>query len=75
MNKKQLYIYKQLSEAVALVSAQEPMSVPEITEPAAAGMAVLMVGAVAMHLKVHDPLIRALPASTMLALSLFVVLA
>jgi uncharacterized membrane protein YphA (DoxX/SURF4 family) len=37
--------------------------------PAALGMAVLMLGAIAMHVKVSDPLKRSLPAFTMLVLS------
>lgn len=46
---------------------------PPIVEPAATGMAVMMAGAVSMHLKVDDPLKRALPACTMLILSLILV--
>ena len=49
--------------------------VPELTQPAAIGMAVLMAGAVGMHLKVKDPPLRSLPALCMLALSLFVAFA
>lgn len=36
--------------------------------PAAAVVAVLMVGALAMHVKVHDPLAKSLPAASVLAL-------
>jgi hypothetical protein len=43
-----------------------------VVRPAAMGMAILMVGAIAMHVKVKDPMIRSLPAFTMLVLSLFV---
>jgi hypothetical protein len=46
--------------------------IPELVRPAAIGMAVLMLGAVAMHVKVRDPLLKALPAAGMLALSVFV---
>jgi hypothetical protein len=42
---------------------------PALTRPAAVGLAVLMAGAVAMHFKVKDPLMRSLPAFTMLVLS------
>jgi uncharacterized membrane protein YphA (DoxX/SURF4 family) len=48
---------------------------PAVTVPAAIGMAVLMLGAVAMHVKVKDPVKRSLPALTMLAMSLFVLAA
>ena len=43
-----------------------------LTKPAAVGIAVLMLGAVAMHLKVKDPLKKSLPALTMLVLSVIV---
>lgn len=43
---------------------------PPVTRPAAIGIALLMVGAVAMHMKVGDPLKRSLPAFSVLMLSL-----
>lgn len=46
--------------------------VPELTRPAAMGVAALMIGAVAMHVKVKDPLKSSLPAFTLLVLALFV---
>jgi uncharacterized membrane protein YphA (DoxX/SURF4 family) len=48
---------------------------PQVTRPAAAGLAVLMLGAVAMHVKVKDPAMRSLPAFTMLVLCLVVAVA
>lgn len=36
--------------------------VPKVTRPASAGLAVLMLGAIGMHLKVKDPLKRSIPA-------------
>jgi len=45
-----------------------------LTRPAALGMAVLMMGAVSMHVKVKDPLRKSLPAFTMLVLCLLVAL-
>ena len=45
---------------------------PALTRPAAIGIAILMLGAVAMHIKVKDPLKKSLPALTMLVLSVFV---
>jgi len=48
---------------------------PQLTLPAAAGLAVLMAGAVAMHFKVKDPLKKSLPALTMLALCLVIAVA
>lgn len=42
-----------------------------VTGPAAAVLALLMLGAVVMHWKVQDPLLRYVPAASLLALSLF----
>ena len=47
---------------------------PVYTKPAAIGMAILMIGAIAMHIKVKDPLMKSLPAFTMLVLSVIVAL-
>ena len=43
-----------------------------LVKPAAIAMALLMIGAVSMHVKVKDPLQKSLPAITMLVLSLVV---
>lgn len=40
---------------------------PAITQPAAMGMGLLMLGAFVMHLKVRDPIKKALPSLTVLA--------
>jgi len=45
---------------------------PAVAAVAGLALAVLMAGAVAMHLKVKDPLYKALPSSTFLLLSLLV---
>ena len=42
---------------------------PMLVNPAAIGMAVLMAGAVSMHIKVKDPLKKSFPAFTFLVLS------
>ena len=44
-----------------------------LTKPAAAGIALLMLGAVVMHIKVNDPLRKSLPALSLLVLSLILV--
>jgi hypothetical protein len=50
------------------------VALPDAAVPgAAAVVAVLMLGAIAMHLKVRDPLVRALPATAMLAMSAAIV--
>jgi uncharacterized membrane protein YphA (DoxX/SURF4 family) len=46
--------------------------IPSIVQPAAIVVALLMLGAVAMHAKVHDPIERFLPAAAMLVLSIAV---
>ena len=48
---------------------------PPITRPAAIAVALLMLGAVLMHLKVKDPLKKALPAFSLLVLSVIIILA
>jgi hypothetical protein len=45
---------------------------PQLIPPAAIGMAILMLGAIVMHIKVGDPLKKAAPASAVLVLSLVV---
>ena len=45
---------------------------PALTQPAAIVLAVLMLGAIAMHVKVKDPAKKSLPALTMLILCLVV---
>ena len=45
---------------------------PAVTKPAAVGITILMLGAVAMHFKVQDPLKKSLPAFTLFALSLMI---
>lgn len=46
--------------------------IPDTTRPAAAGLALLMLGAVAMHFKVGDPVRKFLPAASLLILCLAV---
>lgn len=58
-----------LSCAVALLVG---LWLPVVTRPAAVTMAALMLGAVAMHVKVKDPPSKTVPASVMLALSIAV---
>jgi hypothetical protein len=48
--------------------------VPEFVPPAAGTVAVLMVGALLMHAKVKDPLIKSLPAFLMLLMAVAIVL-
>lgn len=45
---------------------------PQLTGPAASGLAVLMLGAVAMHIKVKDPFRKSMPALALLFLCILV---
>ncbi len=45
---------------------------PEITRFAAMALAVLMFGAITMHIKVGDSMVKSLPATTMFAGSVFI---
>jgi uncharacterized membrane protein YphA (DoxX/SURF4 family) len=48
--------------------------VPALVTPAAAVVVVLMLGALAMHLKVQDPLKKAMPATLVLLMSIGILL-
>lgn len=43
--------------------------VPKLVRPASAGLAALMLGAIGMHVKVGDPIKRALPAISVFSLA------
>jgi len=45
---------------------------PDLEQIAAYGIAILMLGAVSMHIKISDPLKKSLPAFTFLVLSVLV---
>ena len=47
---------------------------PVVVLPAACLVAFLMLGALSMHFKVHDPILKSLPAALMLLLSLGIIL-
>lgn len=48
--------------------------VPQVAIPAALGMALLMLGAITMHFKVGDPIMRSFPAFCFFLLSVIIVL-
>lgn len=54
--------------AVALLAGA---FVPPLVRPVALGIAGLMLGAIAMHVKVADPLRKSLPAASLLVLAVF----
>jgi hypothetical protein len=55
-----------LSAAAALLAA---LWVPDLALPASSLLAALMLGALAMHIKVRDPLLKSVPALAMLAMA------
>jgi hypothetical protein len=57
-----------LSAAIALLLG---ILIPSLVIPGASVMAVLMLGAVVMHIKVKDPINKLLPASIVLLMSIF----
>ncbi len=59
--------FLKVTSAIALLVG---IWMPELVRPAAIVVAVLMVGAITMHVRVGDPVKKALPATLMLALSL-----
>ena len=56
-----------IGTAIALIAG---LWLPALVLPAAVLLSVLMLGAVAMHLKIRDPLVKCVPALLMLALGL-----
>lgn len=56
--------------AIALIAG---LWFPALVLPAALLLSILMLGALAMHVKVHDPLKKSLPALGMLTLALIIV--
>jgi len=55
-----------LSSAAALLAA---LWMPHLALPAASVLAALMLGAIAMHVKVKDPILKSVPALAMLAMT------
>jgi len=60
-----------IGSALALVGG---IWIPELVLPAASIVAILMIGAIVMHLKVKDAALKFLPAACMLLMSGFIVL-
>jgi hypothetical protein len=46
--------------------------IPSLVVPATALIATLMLGAILMHFRVRDPLLKSVPAGTVLALTAFI---
>lgn len=46
--------------------------VPSLVTPAASLVVLLMIGALAMHIKVRDPMMKSMPAALMLGMGLFI---
>ena len=63
--------FLKITSAVLLIAG---IWIPALIIPPAAIVAVLMIGALAMHAKVRDPLIKSLPAFLMLVMSVAILL-
>ena len=61
--------FLKVGSALALLAG---IFLPELVFPAAALIAVLMAGALAMHVKVKDPVIKSLPALLVLVMCLVI---
>ncbi len=57
--------------ALALIAG---IWIPRLTQPAAFGLGLLMLGAFAMHLKVRDPIKKAIPSLAVLAVCAAIVM-
>ncbi|MBP9127242.1 MAG: DoxX family protein [Elusimicrobia bacterium] len=64
--------FLKVSSALLLIAG---LWLPVVTKPAAGTLAVLMLGAISMHVKVKDPARKSLPAFILFGLSLIVVFA
>lgn len=64
--------FLKVTSALALLAG---FFLPELVLPAASVIAVLMIGALAMHVKVKDPAIKSLPAFLVLAMCLVILFA
>ena len=72
LSETMLYIVgglKVLSALALLIS----IWIPSLTVPAASLMAILMAGAVSMHVKINDPLRSSIPAFSFLVLSIVLI--
>lgn len=67
-----MYVVGTLKVAIALMFIVG-VWIPDVVRPSALVLAALMLGAIAMHVKVHDPAIKFLPALGMLLLALAIV--
>ena len=68
LSEPQMYVVG--AAKVGLASAMlAGLVVPRVTRPASAGLATLMVGAIAMHIKAGDPVKRYLPALSVFSLA------
>ena len=64
--------FLKVSLALALLAG---LWIPQMIGPAASLVVLLMLGALAMHLKVRDPMIKSLPAALMLIMALTISMA
>ncbi len=68
MSEKTMYAIGAVKVGLA-ASMLVGLRVPALTRPASGGLAAMMLGAIGMHMKVKDPIKRALPAISVFTLS------
>jgi hypothetical protein len=67
-SKDQMYVVGAAKVSLATLMLAG-LAVPKLVRPASTGLALFMLGAIGMHVKVKDPIKRSAPALTVLTLS------
>jgi hypothetical protein len=67
-SKDQMYVVGAAKVSLATLMLAG-LAVPKLVRPASTGLALFMLGAIGMHVKVKDPIKRSAPAMTVLTLS------
>jgi hypothetical protein len=67
-SKDQMYVVGAAKVSLATLMLAG-LAVPKLVRPASTGLALFMIGAIGMHVKVKDPIKRSAPALTVLTLS------
>ena len=68
ISKNQMYVVGAAKVGLASMMLAG-LAIPKLVRPASTGLAMFMVGALGMHVKVKDPIKRSMPAITVLTLS------
>ena len=63
--------FMKVTLAILLITA---IWFPVLKQPAAIGLAVLLLGSIAMHIKIKDPMLKSFPAALFLVLCVLIIL-